>query len=87
MSNFEIALQLLGIGMITVFAILFLVVFIGSTIIKVVNRYMPELEKTNIAKVQTTSSLAIDSRKVSAIVAAVQSVTQGKGKVVKIEKA
>lgn len=87
MSNFEIALQLLGIGMITVFAILFLVVFIGNTIIKVVNRYMPEVEKTNTAKLQTTPSLAIDSRKVSAIVAAVQSVTQGKGKVVKIEKA
>jgi oxaloacetate decarboxylase (Na+ extruding) subunit gamma len=83
-ENLEIALELLGIGMITVFIILFLVVGIGSTIIRVVNRFMPEAEKTLIAKVATTSS--VDSRKVSAIVAAVQSVTQGKGKVIKIEK-
>lgn len=82
-SNFELALELLGIGMITVFSVLLLVVFVGSMIVKVVNRYMPEVQVV-AQKRQVGSS--INANTMAAIVAAVQSVTQGKGKVVKVEK-
>lgn len=85
-SNFELALQLLFVGMLTVFAILFLVVFIGSTIIKFVNRYVPETVASAPVAKQTTSIETIDPKKMSAIVSAVSSVTGGKGKVVKVEK-
>lgn len=83
-ANFELALQLLGIGMITVFLILFLVVFIGNMIIKFVNRFLPQVEIKATKPRATTSE--ISAGKMAAIVAAVQTVTEGKGKVVKIEK-
>lgn len=84
-SNFELALELLGVGMLTVFIILFLVVIIGNVIIKIVNRFMPDTQVL-APKVDRAISAAIDPRKVSAIVAAVQAVTNGKGKVENIEK-
>ena len=83
-SNFELALQLLGIGMITVFIILLLVVLIGNVIVRVVNKYMPEAEV--VTKKVARSTATIDPRKVSAIVAAIQAVTNGNGKVANIEK-
>lgn len=82
-SNFELALELLGIGMITVFSVLFLVVFVGNMIVKVVNRYMPEVQ---VVTQKRQSSSAINVNTMAAIVAAIQSVTHGKGKVVKVEK-
>lgn len=84
MSNMEVALQLLGVGMVTVFLILFLVVLIGNTIIRFINRFMPEKEKHAHATI--TPSSVINPRQMSAIVAAIQQVTNGKGKVVNIEK-
>jgi len=83
-ENFEIALQLLGVGMVTVFAILFLVVFIGDAIVLFVNRFIGE-EKKEMPIVLEEKS-AIDPKKSAAIESAIQIVTQGKGKVVKIEK-
>ena len=83
-SNFEIALQLLGIGMITVFLILFLVVFLGNAIIRFVNRYIPQTQP--LSSKQSIQKQEISAGKMAAIVAAVQTVTEGKGRVVKIEK-
>lgn len=83
-SNFDIALQLLGIGMVTVFLILFLVVFIGNSIIHFVNRFLPEAKIVKVAKVNNPQ--VVNNGKMAAIVAAVQIVTNGTGKVVKIEK-
>ena len=86
-ENLSLALELLGIGMLTVFVVLLLVVFIGNAIIQYVNRFMPEEAKvattTNKSVAQPT---AIDGNKMAGIVSAVQIVTEGKGKVVKIEK-
>lgn len=84
MENFDLALQLLGIGMLTVFTILFLVVFLGNLIIRFVNRYIPVTE--TVSKIASSNSSSIDSKKIAAIVSAVQIVTSGKGKVVNIEK-
>lgn len=83
-DNFEIALQLLGIGMITVFSILFIVVFVGNVIIRFVNRFLPPI-KPNLVVSKATNN-KIDSGKMAAIISAVQTVTGGKGKVVNVEK-
>jgi len=83
-DNFGIAIELLGIGMTTVFLILFLVVFIGFLIIKFVNRFMPQVQALPVVAKKITSAIHPD--KMAAIVSAVQTVTNGKGKVVKVEK-
>lgn len=77
------AFSILLIGMLTVFFILWLVVLIGNLIIMVVNRYWPSAPgpvKTSV------KSGTISSGTLAAIVAAVEAVTGGKGKVTKIEK-
>ncbi|HKJ43135.1 MAG TPA: OadG family protein [Sunxiuqinia sp.] len=85
MSDFGLALQLMGIGMITVFIILALVVFIGNVIIRFVNKYLPE-EVSRKVQLATAPTGEINRKKVAAIVSAVKIVTEGKGHVTKIEK-
>jgi oxaloacetate decarboxylase gamma subunit len=80
--DYQLALTLLLVGMLTVAFILILVVLFGNLLIRFVNKYFPEEVKV----VTTKSSSTLDSRKVSAIVAAVDVFTRGKGKVNKIEK-
>jgi oxaloacetate decarboxylase (Na+ extruding) subunit gamma len=78
------ALQLMFIGMLTVFLILLLVVVIGNLIVRFVNKYVHEsviVQKSNNVELQ-----AIEPRKMAAIVSAVQIVTNGRGKVVKVDK-
>jgi oxaloacetate decarboxylase (Na+ extruding) subunit gamma len=78
------ALQLMFIGMLTVFLILLLVVVIGNLIVRFVNKYVHEsviVQKSNNVELQ-----AIEPRKMAAIVSAVQIVTSGRGKVVKVDK-
>ncbi len=83
-EKMDLAFQLLGVGMLTVFAMLFLVVFIGNMIILFVNKYVPE-EETVVSSKRSADD-AIDPGKMSAIISAVNTVTGGKGKVVKVEK-
>ncbi len=84
MSELQLGFQLLLVGMVTVFFILFLVVTIGNAIIRFVNRFLPEQITSKKTKKQASS--AIDRKKMAAIVSAVQIVTQGKGKVIRVEK-
>jgi oxaloacetate decarboxylase gamma subunit len=83
-ENYQIALKLLAVGMVTVSLILWLVVLVGNGIILFVNRYIPEDEANT--RVQGGAYAATESSKIAAINAAVKLVTQGKGQVVKIEK-
>ena len=85
MSDLGFALQLMGIGMITVFIILSLVVLIGNLIIRFVNKYLPE-EVSKKVKQVASSATDFNPKKVAAIVSAVKIVTEGKGHVTKIEK-
>ena len=85
MSDLGLALQLMGIGMITVFIILALVVLIGNAIIRFVNKYLPEEVSKKVQQV-TGHTGEINRKKVAAIVTAVKIVTEGKGHVTKIEK-
>lgn len=84
MSEMQLGFQLLLVGMVTVFFILFLVVMIGNIIIRFVNKFLPgeTFSKKTKSKVNST----VEHKKMAAIVSAVQIVTQGKGKVVRVEK-
>lgn len=77
---------LMVIGMITVFVVLVLVVLSGNLLIALVNKYIPEEEPKPLRSVASESSTALESNKISAIVAAVDWLTKGKGKITKIEK-
>lgn len=83
-ENFQEAFTLLGVGMVTVFIILLVVVLLGNGIILFVNRFYPDIIKS--AEVDGNVSGALSVSKTAAIVAAVKMVTKGKGRVVKIEK-
>ena len=72
-SDTSNALSLLGIGMITVFTVLLLVVITGNILIRIVNRLADD--KTQIMPA-----------KIAAITAAVETFTQGRGRITKIEK-
>lgn len=76
------ALSLMLIGMITVGFILFVVVAVGNVIIRVTNR----IKVPEVIKAVRTSKETFSANKMAAIVSAVNTVTQGKGRVSKIEK-
>jgi oxaloacetate decarboxylase gamma subunit len=81
------AFVLLLIGMITVFTVLALVVATGRILIWAVNRItkeVPNIKKTAHSTLQVEQS--ITPQKMAAIVAAVNIVTKGKGKVTNIGK-
>lgn len=80
----ETALLLLIVGMTTVFVGLFLVVFVGNTIIKFTNKFIqPEIVKPVVSR---TSNNAIESKKLQAIEIAVKQALNGKANVVKVDK-
>lgn len=75
--------------MATVFIALTFVVLSGNGIILFVNKFLPEEEKASAKpKTQTAqTSSSFDSKKMAAIVAAVDITTNGRGKVISVEKA
>lgn len=75
------AWTLLGVGMVTVFIILLVVVLIGNAIIAFVNRYFPESEIEKAANVRS-----LGNSRMAAIAAAVNMVTRGKGRITKVER-
>ncbi len=85
------AFLVLMVGMITVFVVLLLVVLSGQLLIRLVNRFLPAPSNdyglvARKAPFQTVSSSSTSSSKIAALVAAVDIVTKGKGKITKIEK-
>ena len=84
MENLNIALLLMIVGMATVFAILLIVIYLGKGLIALVNKYAPE--EVAPAKQAANASAAGPGNIMAAISAAVTVVTQGKGKVAKVEK-
>ena len=83
MENLGLAMELLAVGMITVFTILFLVIIIGNLIIRLVNKYIPEEAVSRSASAAVSNTGA---GKIAAIAGAVKAVTGGRGNVTKIEK-
>ena len=82
MDNLGIGLLLMVVGMVTVFIILLLVIYLSKILISLVNKFAPSEEPV---KVSPQRAIA-DNESVAAIKAAVKVLTAGKGKVVKIEK-
>jgi len=82
MQNLGEALSLMIVGMVTVFFILFLIVLIGNVIVRFSNKYLPEEKKVEKTNKQQPSSDNI----YAAINAAINVVTNGKGKVTNIKK-
>jgi len=85
MNDMGVAFELLGVGMVTVFTILALVVVLGNLIIRFVNHFMPEMQKVSV-KSNEAITREISSKKMAAIISAVNMVTNGTGRVTKIEK-
>ena len=84
MENLETALLLMVVGMATVFAILLIVIYLGKLLISLVNKYAPEEQLP--AKQGTQSPVPIPEILLQPLRQTVNVVTQGKGKVAKIEK-
>jgi oxaloacetate decarboxylase gamma subunit len=85
MSEMGVALELLGVGLITVFVILALVVVLGTLIIRFVNKFFGE-EIKNLPKSSGNAIVAMNSKKLAAIVSAVNTLTKGTGRVTNVEK-
>jgi len=85
MNDMGIAFELMGVGMVTVFLILSLVVILGNLIIRFVNRFIPEINMVSDQMSDVIKS-EIHPRKVAAIVSTVNVVTNNTGRVIKIEK-
>ena len=74
--------------MTTVFVILLIVIYLGKGLIVLVNKYAPEevIVKKQPPSNSSGSSSSLPSTTLAAIVSAVGVATEGKGKVVKVEK-
>lgn len=84
MENLETALLLMVVGMATVFVILLIVIYLGKLLISLVNRYAPE--EVQPVRQQSKAPTPIPGSILAAITAAVNVVTQNKGKITKVEK-
>jgi len=93
-ENLSEAILILVIGMITVFIILGLVVLTGKTLIRITNRFAPDIKESPkgigvIAPVSNntlSNNSTINKKKLAAIIGTVEMITQGKGRIEKIEK-
>lgn len=85
MENLGYALLLMLVGMVTVFAVLLIVIGLGKLLIKLVNKYAPEDVVKTVRPAVAAAGSSIPDPVVVAIVSAVNTVTQGKGKVTSIQ--
>ncbi len=86
MENLSFGLMLMAIGMITVFAILLIVIYLSKLLIAIVNKVAPEEVVAKKSASVAASPVVIDPNTMAAIKGAVNIVTGGKGKVMKVEK-
>ena len=85
MENIETAILLMVVGMATVFVILLIVIYLGKLLITLVNKYAPE-EAVPVKREGPRGPTPVPGNILAAITAAVNVVTQGKGKITKVEK-
>ncbi len=82
-QNLSNAFAIMIVGMVTVFLILCLVVLIGNVLIRLTNKFWPE---TEVSKKEVATTTVNSDGAIAAIIAAVDVVTKGKGKITKISK-
>ena len=81
MENLSIGLQLLVVGMLTVFAILLIVIYGGKLLIKVVNAIAPEEVAQAKKTVAQAAPGAVDAPTMAVLQEVVKQLTGGKGRV------
>ena len=81
-----LGLQLLIVGMLTVFAILLIVIFGGNLLIKFVNMVAPEEVASAKKKVATTATGVVDPSTMAILQEVVKQVTGGKGRLESAKK-
>lgn len=80
------ALQLLVVGMITVFLVLLIVINLGKLLIWAVNKWAPEETVAKKAAPVAKAVASIDATTKAIIDATISQITGGKGRAAKIEK-
>lgn len=80
------ALQLMAIGMVTVFCILLIVILLGNVLIKLVNKYAPEEVVAKKAAPAVNAVQQVDATVKAVIDATIAQITGGKGRASKITK-
>lgn len=86
-DNFSEAIQLMIVGMLTVFSILLIVIVFGTLLIKLVNKYAPEEVQNKKAVAAANNAVQqVDATVKAVIDATVAQITGGKGRVTKITK-
>lgn len=83
MGNINEALSLLAVGMIMVFIILFLVVFVGNVVVLITNRFLPEIQQKDGGGI---APKGLDPKKMAVLAAVVDIVTRGEGGIGTIQK-
>lgn len=89
MENIQTGLLLMMVGMVTVFIILMIIIYLGKGLITLVNKYAPEeivVKKQAPVHVATAAVGNMTNQETAAIISAVSAATGGQGKVTKIEK-
>lgn len=86
MENIGIALQLMVVGMVTVFIILMIVIQLGKLLIGIVNKVAPEEAQAPARPAKAAAAVAVDAQTMAVIQAAVGQITGGKGTVKKVER-
>ncbi len=82
MNSINEALMLMGVGMGTVFLVLLLIIFLSGLLVRALNRWAPESE----VPVAVKKAAEIPAKTVAAITAAIQKASNGRARIVKIEK-
>lgn len=85
MENIAFGLQLMIVGMLTVFAILLIVIYGGKLLIMAVNKFAPEEEKSP-KKGAATPAIGIDATTMAILQETVRQITGGKGSVASAKK-
>ena len=80
------ALQLLVVGMLTVFAVLLIVIYLGKLLIWAVNKWAPEETVAKKVAPAAKAIASIDANTKAIIDATISQITGGKGRAAKIEK-
>lgn len=84
MENLNEAFMLLGVGMGTVFVILFFIIVFSNGLIRIINKYAPEDAPAQGKNKNNNSN--IPAKMVAAITAAVNIASAGKASITKIER-
>jgi oxaloacetate decarboxylase gamma subunit len=84
MENLNIAFLLMAVGMLTVFAVLLIVIYLGKLLIALVDKYAPE-EAVAVQPGKQAGKASVPPHLVAVITAAVNVITHNKGKVTGIE--